>query len=363
MKKVMILTADKTGNGHRVTANALEKKLQTMGYDVKKVQCFQTMGKLGESMENSYIPITTKKPALWKIAHSFQQVFTNLMHWFIYQKSKKQFLKIINDYQPDLIISVHCMFTKAISKIIKKNKLNIPFMVDCVDLVNPPRCWQDKDAITTFVPTEEVKNQYIKLGFDEKKLIVSGFPIRKDMILPNQPKQITDSLNILMVNTSVNVKKNIAFACEVSKLNNAKIKFVCGLDKNLYNKMIEEQKTNPQLKNVEILGFVTNMNELLADCHILLTKAGPNMLLEGIISASCVVITGHIPGQEARNYEYVTKNGFGIKCENPKKIYQAIKNMIDGGEINTYFKNTFNYVPNDGAEIISNYIDNYLKNM
>ena len=61
MKKVMILTSEKTGNGHRMAANAIEKKLLPMDYDVKKVNCFTKMGKMGVSMENSYIPITTKK--------------------------------------------------------------------------------------------------------------------------------------------------------------------------------------------------------------------------------------------------------------------------------------------------------------
>ena len=360
MKKVMILTSDKTGNGHRVTANAIEKKLQEMGYDVKKVQIFKMMGKMGESMENSYIPITTKRPWLWKIAHSFSQGFTNLTHWFIYQNFKKAFLKEVKEYKPDLIISVHCMFTKAVSKLIKKNNLDIPFMVDVVDLVNPPKVWRDKRATTTFVPTERVKQEYIKLGFDENKLVVSGFPVRKDMIIPEKPKQILDKVNILMVNPSINVKKNIKFMKEVAKIKNSTVKIVCGLDTRLFEVLSKVKENDSSLTNVEVLGFVTNMNELLADCHILLTKAGPNMLMEGVISASAVVVTGHIPGQEAKNHEFITKNGCGIQCENPNKIYSAITSIIESGEINEFFKNSLANKQKDGSKIIADYIDNFL---
>ena len=135
MPKIMILTAEKTGTGHKSSANAIEKKLQAMGYDTKQINCFETMGKLGRSMEASYIPLTTGHPAIWKIAHSFSQTFTNTMHQYIYNHSKKCMLKEILDYNPDLIISVHCMFTKAVSKLLKKNNLNIPFMVNVIDLV------------------------------------------------------------------------------------------------------------------------------------------------------------------------------------------------------------------------------------
>lgn len=359
MKKILILTSEKTGNGHKMAANAIEKKLIPMGYDIKKVNCFTTMGKMGVSMESSYIPITTKKSWLWKIAHSFTQIFTDAMHWFIYHKCKKQMLKEIVSYNPDLIITVHCMFTKAISKLLKKNNLNIPFMVDVIDLVNPPKVWRDKRAVMSFLPTELVKEQYLKLGFKQEQLVVSGFPIREDIKVLTQPKQIADRINILMVNPSVNLKKNVKFVNEVAKIKNANIKVVCGLDDRMFNALIKEKEKN-NLNNVEILGYVKNMNELLADCHILVTKAGPNMILEGTRSGSVVVCSGHIPGQEAKNHEYITKNGYGIQCENPKKIYECITNMIESNKINEYLKNVLNADCNDGAKIIAEHIDKFL---
>ncbi len=357
----MILTAEKTGTGHKSSANAIQKKLEAMGYLVKQINCFEMMGKLGRKMEEAYIPLTTKHPGLWKISHSFSQIFTNTLHNFMYSKSKKSLLKEILDFSPDLIISVHCMFTKAVSKLLRKNKLNIPFMINVIDLVNPPRVWQDKSADMSFMPTEVARQQYIKKGFDPDKLVVSGFPIREDIVTLTEPKKIGDRLKILMVNPSVNLKKNINFVREVSRLDNTDIKIVCGRDERLFSALIEEKKKNARLSNVEILGFVKNMNELLYECHILMTKAGPNMLLEGTRSGSAVIVTGHIPGQEAKNYEYITKNGYGFKCENPKKIYNVLTDMLKTGKINEYLKNTLSSSCNDGAKVIAECIDKYLK--
>ncbi len=359
--KILILQAEKTGTGHKAAANAIEKRLKLLGYETKQLNCFTTMGKMGVSWEKSYIPLTTKHPYMWKIAHGFSQIFTNLTHWFIYEKCKKQMLKEILDYKPDLIISVHCMFTKAISKLLKKQKLNIPFMINVIDLVNPPKVWQDKRADISFVPTEEVKLDYLKRGFKEEQLVVSGFPIREDLARPLEAKKVDGKPNILMVNPSVNLKKNIRFLKETAKLN-ANISFVCGRDERLYAALKKEQQNDPALQNVEIAGFVTDMTERLTNCHILLTKAGPNMILEGARSGSAVVVTGHIPGQEAKNYEYITKNGYGIKCENPKKVYAQLKDMIETGKLNTFLKNSLNSKANDGAIIIANTVDKFLKN-
>lgn len=360
MKKVLILMSERTGTGHKASANAIEKSILALdrNIQVKQLNCFKTMGKMGEKMEACYIPLTTNHPFIWKISHSFSQGFTNTLHSFMYNACKKQMLKEILDYQPDLIISDHCMFTKAISHLLKKNKLDIPFMVAVIDLVCPPRVWRDKRADVSFLPTEKVYEQYIKLGFKPEQLVVSGFPIREDIHILATPKQSIDTPNILMVNPSINLRKNLKFASEVSKLN-ANIKFVCGRDEKLFNALSKE-KQKGNLKNIEVLGFVTNMNELLSQAHILLTKAGPNMILEGTRSGTAVVVTGHIPGQEARNYQYITENNYGIKCENPNKIYQALNQMITSNQLQTYLNNVVTTKYNNGAEIIAKNIAKYL---
>lgn len=361
MKKVLILMAERTGTGHKSGANAIENKLREMGYETKQLDCFKTMGKMGEKMENCYVPLTTNHPAIWKISHSFTQHFPNTMHQFIYNHCKKEMLKQILDYKPDLIISDHCMFTKAVSKLLKKNKLNIPFMIAVIDLINPPKVWRDKRAVISFVPTEQVYEQYLKLGFKKEQLVISGFPIREDIHILTTPKHVEDKVNILMVNPSINLKKNLKFAKEASRLSNVNIKFVCGRDEKLYTTLKTEQGKG-NLKNVEVLGFVTNMNELLTSAHILLTKAGPNMLLEGTRSGTAVVVTGHIPGQEAQNYKYITENDYGIKCENPNKLYAELKNMIESENLQNYLNNAVTTKYNNGSEVIAKVIHNFLKN-
>lgn len=361
MKKVMILTAERTGTGHKSAANAIEKRLEKLGYETVQVDCFDMMGKTGMLLENSYIPITTKAPLLFYLSFLMTQASPNFMHALIYLKSKKKFKKEISNFEPDLIISVHSMFTKSISHLLKKEKLDIPFYIDVIDLVKPPNVWFDKRANTIFVPTDDVKEEYIKKGFNESNIIVSGFPIRDDIERRKTPKTIKDKINILLVNPSVRLHKNIAYIKEISKLDNVTINVICGRDERMYNSLIKKQQKGNISENVNIYGFVTNMNEFLENSHILLTKAGPNMLLEGARSATAIVVTGHIKGQENKNYEYVTKNNFGFKCENPKKIYNKLNEFITTSKLDECLTSVLNADCNNGAEIITNYIDTKMK--
>ena len=157
MKKVMILSAERTGTGHKSVANAIDKKLNNLGYEIKQIDSFKMMGKIGTLLENSYIPITTRFPLLFYINYLFTQIAPNVMHYLVYIKSRRKLKAEISEFNPDLIISVHGMFTKAVSRFLKKEELNIPFYINVIDLVKPPKVWIDKDADIIFVPTDEVK--------------------------------------------------------------------------------------------------------------------------------------------------------------------------------------------------------------
>lgn len=361
MKRVMILTAERTGTGHKSAANAIERKLNSLGYETKQIDCFSMMNKLGRLLENIYIPLTTTFPFAFYIPYVFSQAFPNAIHSVVYHKSHKMFKKEIDEFKPDLIISVHSMYTKTITRLIKKEKLNIPFYIDVIDLVKPPHLWFDKDADMIFVPTEDIRQDYKNKGLDDSKLIVAGFPINEKIQRRNTPKVINDKINILLVNPSVYTGKNVKYVKEVSKLNNVTINVICGKDKKMYNALMKKQESGEISKNVKVHSFVKNMNEFLEQSHILLTKAGPNMMLEGAKSATAIVVTGHIQGQENYNHEYVTKNDFGFRCENPNKIYKELEEFISSGKINECLKNVLHADCNNGTEIITDYISANIK--
>jgi processive 1,2-diacylglycerol beta-glucosyltransferase len=351
----------RTGHGHKSGANAITKKLEPLGYEVKQLDAFPLMGRAGVWAEYSYVELTIKHPLWYDLSYKLGYYFPALIHAYLYGKIHKNLLKKIQEYNPDLIITVHSMFTQVISKTLRKNNLNIPFYGAVIDLVDPPRLWFDKAMDYCFVPTEDVKADFLKRGYDEKKITVYGFPVRDDIKVRETPKTIKDKINILLVNPSVNLEKNIEFVTEVAKIENASVKMVCGKDEALLNKMNELQKDGKLPNNVQVFGFVTNMNELLDEAHILLTKAGPNMMIEAVNSKTIVVVTGHIKGQENRNHEYITKNNLGIQCENPKVIYKKLKELIETKKLDEYLNNLQKFNVPNGAEIVAEYVKNHIK--
>ena len=92
-----------------------------------------------------------------------------------------------------------------------------------------------------------------------------------------------------------------------------------------------------------------------------LQKLGPNMMLEAIRSVTAGVVTGHIKGQENHNYEFITDNGFGIKCEEPDKLYEEIKDLIESNKLQECLNNILKFEMKNGADVVVEYIKNHIK--
>jgi len=78
-----------------------------------------------------------------------------------------------------------------------------------------------------------------------------------------------------------------------------------------------------------VLGFVTNMADWMRAADILLTKAGPNTIMEAVHCGLPLVLTGALPGQEEGNIAFVTSRGLGQLAQTPAEIVKAVARLLD----------------------------------
>ncbi|KAL3781256.1 hypothetical protein HJC23_012806 [Cyclotella cryptica] len=76
----------------------------------------------------------------------------------------------------------------------------------------------------------------------------------------------------------------------------------------------------PGKVDVVPLGFVKNMAEYMVAADVLVTKAGPGTIAEAAAVGLPIMVTSHLPGQEAGNVDIVLNGGFGDFCEDPETI-------------------------------------------
>ncbi len=67
---------------------------------------------------------------------------------------------------------------------------------------------------------------------------------------------------------------------------------------------------------MKVLGFTTQIDELMAVADVVMSKPGGLTTSEVLARGAAMVIVNPIPGQESRNSDFLLENGAAIKINN-----------------------------------------------
>jgi processive 1,2-diacylglycerol beta-glucosyltransferase len=72
----------------------------------------------------------------------------------------------------------------------------------------------------------------------------------------------------------------------------------------------------PERHRVKVLGFTKEIDELMQAADLVVTKPGGLTTSEVLARGAVMVIVNPIPGQEARNSDFLLESGAAIKANN-----------------------------------------------
>jgi processive 1,2-diacylglycerol beta-glucosyltransferase len=101
---------------------------------------------------------------------------------------------------------------------------------------------------------------------------------------------------------------------------------VTGYNDSLRTKL---ERMVPGLSNpVKVLGFVSNMHELMSVSDFMIGKAGGLTCAEALAKGLPVFIVDPIPGQEVRNAEFLSGAGAALLMSSVKELVQKVEEYI-----------------------------------
>ena len=356
-KRILILTTGK-GGGHRSSSDAIKSAILALDPNVD-VNDFDAMGFMpgytGED-EKGYISFTTRYRIFWKCFFEITSFFKGISNFVLSKPIYKGFSKLIADYKPDMILSVHPCFVGSANRCLRRMKSDIPVYTCIIDLVKHSHLWHDKKCKITFVPTSNMYDFLLKKGFPKEKLVHSGFPIGEKMDGLNKIRKTEISRpNVLMVSPSLKREKVSLNLILATLKHNVNLTVVTGSNKKL-KEYLDEKLSG--MKNVAVLGYVRDMDSRLSCTDVLIAKAGPNMILEAVKMCVPVLITGHILGQEEKNYQYIVENGYGLNCGSPKELSDALALLFanDYALLKKFSQNEQGCKDTSGAKVVATHL-------
>jgi UDP-N-acetylglucosamine:LPS N-acetylglucosamine transferase len=358
-KKILVISSDHTGHGHKSIAESLSEKIgMDKTVELHVVDGFALGGKLLLGIGKSYGPITRFSEQLWKVIWHFSAFNSFLVDRFIETMIKHKLLNLLDQLKPDLILSIHPNFNGSVINILEKQNINIPFVTLIADLVNIYPLWADPRADFIISPTEEAKEKCLEFGVPEERIKVTGFPVRQRFYRETiRSFRKENGLNFLIMSGGEGVGNMNVIAENLLSNFDCSVTIVAGR-----NEKLKEQLETSLLARfggrVEILGFVKNIQEYMFAADVAITRGSPNVMFEAISSNLPIVITGALPGQEKDNPLFAQNNNLGVICKDAAHINLVVDGLLanDGEKLKGIIQSQREFVNRNAANDILKFL-------
>jgi processive 1,2-diacylglycerol beta-glucosyltransferase len=344
-RRILFVSANYTGHGHRSISESLKSKIleQSPDAQVEIVDGFALGGWLMKQFSRLYNPIVAYFPALWGLcyrsANHLKRPICGVVKLFI----RNNLYKKVSAMEPDVIVSVHAAFVTPVIDILASKSLDIPVISLVADLDNITDLWVDARAHKILCPSRESLEHCLRKNAPEERLMQTGFPVRQEFcsvkdvsqtILPDahsaNAKNMTGSgkseLSVLIIYGSQGSKSIGKIILDLLEKLPCRITIITGNNKNL--KTYLERSLKNYSDRIAVLGFTKEIKKYMQAADLLILRASPNVLMEAINLAKPLVIIGALRGQEEKNPEFVVRYGLGIDCQDKTRLTAKIESLL-----------------------------------
>lgn len=367
LKRVLLLSAS-AGAGHVRAAEAVEKAFRaTAGnLNVRHVDVLNYTNKVFRHLySKAYIDLVNKMPEVpgW-LYDKLDKPWKNERRRLALDKlNTRPFVKMLREYQPDMIVCTHFLPAEIVSWLKAKERLASRQAIVVTDF-DVHAMWLVHHYEHYFVAIDEARVYLEVLGIPAEKITVTGIPIdpvfaaRKDkQEMRRQHGLATDRTTILLSAGGFGVgSMETLIAALLHLKTRSQIVAVCGRNAELKERldnMAARVNADDQVV-VKPFGYTREMDELMAASDLVLGKPGGLTTSEALAKGLVFVIFNPIPGQEERNSDHLLEAGVGIRCNNLATMAYKLDGLLsDSRRFAAMLRNTRRLArPNAAMEIV-----------
>lgn len=368
MKKVLIFYGS-YGGGHLSAAKSIESHIIKNYTDVKVelVDCIEYINKhLNKLFADSYNEAAKKAPWAWKKAYYLSN--DGLTSKAVTTSNALFSIKLntlLQEFQPDLIISTHPFGTQMCGILKKKGKINCKLATVLTDFhIHGQWLVFHEFCDYFFVSNNQMKDDMIEYGVNEKKIHVSGIPVSGRFKEEFNKEEICREFDL-----NPNEQTILFFAGGEFGLGNKTTVMVLKALIRLFSKLqvVAVSGKNPKMKanldklvnntnseeRVKVLEYTNKVPELMSIASYIITKPGGLTSTESLVSHLPMLIINPIPGQEEENAQFLVEKGVAVWIRKNDNVARILKNLYRNPDLlNLMRENTFALAKPDSTEEI-----------
>lgn len=344
MKKLRVLVFSATfGNGHLRAAEAVIEgiRLKQPSAEIIHLDFGDFLNKRVNAMvKNVYLEIIKRTPKLWgRLYYKTSRVQPrSMIQRFLNQLGRNDFLSYIHVFEPDLIVCTYPTVSSILAELRLEGILDVPLITVITDFT-AHSLWVHPGVDRYIAACAEVKEILVSWGIDPQRIYVTGIPISPRFEGDFDHQHIVWKLGLdpalpifLVMGGAYGGLKSTKRICK--KLADSIVPVqsivVCGKNLKLFHSLeeVSAKAVNPIVR----LGFVHNVEELMAVSKLIITKAGGLTVSEALTRHLPLVIFKPIPGQEDGNAQFVQRIGAGHIAGSEEELEQLLDHLLSHPE-------------------------------
>jgi len=311
VKKILILTAG-FGEGHNSAARGIRDALTQISPE-SSVKCrdlfAEAFGVINEIVRRAYVFGINRAPHIWSDIYSWIDQYPDFhrgLRWF--SRARARLAQIVEHDRPDIIVSVFMPYAHFLDELYGPANGSNPRRIVCVtDSITINSIWYRCSSDYFLLANEQTADVVANAGVDRALLRVFGFPVSPRFAeLP-----VRSSGPPWRILQMINAGQGLAVSLTpwLVRIPNTQLTVTVGRDEKLQRKV--ELIRDASAQKFTIIGWTTELPQLLASHHILVSKAGGATVQETIAAACPIIINQIVPGQEEGNAQLITQTNSG----------------------------------------------------
>ena len=337
--RILIATVT-AGGGHVAAAAALEEawRLLRPNDTLERVDLLKFFSPLHRRLySEGYVKLVERAPELWGMM--FKKTDSpkivrrmNRLKRIFPGQSRHRIARFVKQFKPDAVLCTHFLPLETLGPLRREQGDRSPKTISVVTDFEAHALWMDGCVDLYCVAAEETRARLIARGADAGAVIATGIPIstkfssKVDAEAVRKRYGLRDDLPVLLVLSGGFGMGPVAeILAELDKVARPfQSLVVTGRNEELRRELAAQDHKHP----THVLGFASNMHELMSVADLIISKPGGLTTSEAMALGKPLFVLNPIPGQEAANSDFLLEHGAAAKANRIEDLPFRIEPLL-----------------------------------
>jgi processive 1,2-diacylglycerol beta-glucosyltransferase len=343
--RVLIATVT-AGGGHLQAAAALEEAWTAVcpADEVRRVDLLDLVPKLQRKVyAEGYVKLIAHAPELYELFFNKTDNPRRLRELGTFRRrfaehTNRKFVRLVKQFAPDVVLCTHFLPLEVLGALKSKSGAEHPFVVCVVTDFEAHALWMEPAVDLYCVAAEETKARLVARQVESGRVAVTGIPIAERFSRPIDAAAVRrrcglrDDLPTILV---LGGGFGMGPVAEIlQSLDGVEREFqtvvVAGRNDALRRELASQDRRHP----THVLGFVSNMHEIMSVADLTISKPGGLTTAEALALGKPLFILNPIPGQETANSDFLLERGAAAKANRVEDLPFRIDRLLGSARLN-----------------------------